>query len=96
MGKLLFLALVLSTLISTKAAAQLRLAPVTDTIKIKHNYSVLPQNFYIQHLGFFCKAEIQVQKITLLPLFFRIGTKDYVDRLEQKPGFALKPPSGGL
>jgi hypothetical protein len=47
--------------------------------------SPLPQNFYTQHLSFFCKKEDQLQQRTGLNLFLRLGTKDYVDYLEQKP-----------
>ncbi len=45
----------------------------------------LPQNFYNQHLGFFCKKESQLQKSTSLNLFVRLGSKNYVDYLERKP-----------
>lgn len=45
---------------------------------------VLPRNFYSQHMGFFCKKEVQVQQYTRLPLFFRLGSLEYVDRMERK------------
>jgi hypothetical protein len=35
-------------------------------------------------MGFFCKKEVQVQQYTRLPLFFRLGTLEYVDRMEHK------------
>ena len=46
---------------------------------------LLPQNFYNQHLGFFCRQEDLIQKKTGLPLYFRLGSKNYVDYLERKP-----------
>jgi hypothetical protein len=70
---------------SFKAASQLHLKPVKDSIPYTKNLRVLPQNFYNQNLGFFCKKEVQLQKLTSLPIYFRLGTKEYVDRLERKP-----------
>ena len=78
-----FLMLVL--LNSWKAAAQLSLRGKEDTSTQKVSLKLLPQNFYNQQLGFFCKKERQVQKITALPLYIRLGSKEYVDRLERKP-----------
>jgi len=40
--------------------------------------------YYSTHLGFFCQKELEVQKATHLPVFFRLGSLDYVNKLEGK------------
>ena len=53
-------------------------------------YFSLSPGFYVQCLGYFCKQEIKLEKITSIPIRFRLGGFDYVNWLEQKPN-AIKP-----
>lgn len=68
-----------------KAVAQLRLRALPDSTSTNFSMQVLPQNFYNQHLSFFCKKELQLQKLTSLPVYIRAGSKEYVDYMEKKP-----------
>jgi hypothetical protein len=51
---------------------------------------VLSPSYYNNHLGFFCQKELQLQKITIVPIRFRLGSLDYVNWMEQKPN-AIRP-----
>jgi len=52
---------------------------------------LLPENYYVNRLPFFCKKELQIEKITKIPFRIRLGSLDYVNELEGK-GRDLKPP----
>ena len=84
-----FLAVVLILMgASFKSGAQALYRPVTDTVVYTRGLTLLPQNFYNRHVGFFCKKESQLQQRAGLNVYFRLGSKAYVDYLEQKPNTA--------
>lgn len=82
--------LIVMMLNSMKAATQLSYRQRPDTIEKNFSFRLLPQNFYNQSLGYFCKKEMQLQKITALPIYIRLGSKEYVDYLERKPNAVKK------
>ena len=41
-------------------------------------------DYYVNHLGFFCKQELAIQKTLRLPVSFRLGTLEYCNKLEGK------------
>jgi hypothetical protein len=46
--------------------------------------TVLSPDYYSRNLGFFCKKEIALEKITKVPFKFRLGSIDYCNYLEGK------------
>ena len=44
----------------------------------------IDKGFYHNNLGFFCKKEIQLEKIISVPFRFRLGSLEYVNRLDGK------------
>jgi len=47
--------------------------------------TVINANHYTTNFGFFCKKELQFEKVTKIPLRFRLGSLQYNDYLEGKP-----------
>jgi hypothetical protein len=48
-------------------------------------YSPVNEDYYCNNLGFLCRKELQIEKITSLPLRFRLGSFEYNDYMERKP-----------
>lgn len=83
-------------LISAALNAQLQLLPRSqrnissntfmqkiDSLK-QQPVKILPPDHYVKGLGFFCKKELQLEKATKIPFRFRLGTLDYVNKMEGK------------
>ena len=45
---------------------------------------MVPKDFTTRNLPFFCRKELQVQKATGLAIKLRLGSVEYVDKLEGK------------
>ena len=58
---------------------------ITKADSLKYNtVNILSPNHYVKGLAFFCKQEWQFEKRTKIPFRFRLGSLDYVKRLEGK------------
>jgi len=47
-------------------------------------YHTVSPDYYTKCLGFFCRVELQVEKKINIPLRFRVGSLDYLNKLEGK------------
>lgn len=50
----------------------------------KYPLAVISPRLYAERLGFVCKKEWQFEKATRIPFRFRLGSLDYVNKLEGK------------
>lgn len=49
-------------------------------------HPAVPQDYYTKCFGFFCRQELKMQQAHI-PVTFRLGSMDYCNWLEQKPGY---------
>jgi len=83
---------ILSLIVTLSVTAQIQLQPVSnqpsyaqkmDSLR-KSPVKILPPDHYVKGLGFFCKKELQLEKVTKIPFRFRLGSLEYTDQLEGK------------
>ena len=67
---------------------KLELKPLINS-KSKDVPQTVKPDFYNQHLGFFCRQEWKVEKITHVPIRIRVGNPEHCNYLEQKTGYKL-------
>lgn len=61
-----------------------KLLPVNNYFKKNVPIPFLSPAFYSIQLGFFCKQEIKLDKLTKIPFRFRLGSVEECNRLEGK------------
>ncbi|RYZ00216.1 MAG: hypothetical protein EOO11_02420 [Chitinophagaceae bacterium] len=71
-------------LIGSGASAQFRAGALRDSFPT-YSKKTVPPDGAVRGLSFFCRTEYRFQKATGKSLFVRLGSKEYVDYLEQKP-----------
>ncbi len=49
-------------------------------------FIIVSPGYYTQNFGFFCKKELQLEKITKIPFRFRLGSVQQCDWMEGKAG----------
>jgi hypothetical protein len=74
-GSFLFFMISLGSAAQKTSEVQAAVVPII-------NIKTVPPNLPTQNLSFFCRQELQLQKATRLPLYIRLGSKEYVDRME--------------
>lgn len=58
--------------------------PAKSAANIMNHHNPIPNYYSYDCLAFFCKIEVKLEKAVKMPIKFRLGDVDYVDRLEGK------------
>lgn len=86
MHKIIVLLFLLLSFTASKAQKALPVTKNQLTIDSLKNIPlrVLAADYYSNNLPFFCRKELQIQKIIKVPFKLRIGSVEEVDKLEGK------------
>lgn len=69
-----------------------KIATINPLLRLKPlSCPVIAADYYTRGFGFFCKKELQFEKITKIPLTFRLGSLQYNNYLEGKPNSGILP-----
>jgi hypothetical protein len=79
-----FLVVCLSILTVAVSAQSKDSVPVDKKLLPPFHISLIDSSYYARQLGFFCKKELQVQRLVRLPIYFRLGSLEYCNKLEGK------------
>ena len=70
---------------------RLKTRPANFSMEITDiNFNIIRPDFYTQNFGFFCKKELQLEKITRIPVKIRLGSVQQCDWLEGKRNAGLR------
>lgn len=72
----------LGLLLSSSVTANAQQQRVQKDSTYYYSKKTIPSDLYVKQLSFFCRNEWMIQKYTGKNIFFRLGSKDYVDYLE--------------
>lgn len=75
---------------AARVAANNKMAGTFRVTETKQMWPLIPANYYTINFGFFCKKELQLEKITKLPFKFRLGSVEQCDWLEGKRAASKK------
>ena len=56
-----------------------------------YTYPIIPANFYVKNLEFFCKQELKLESALKVPFKFRLGSLNYCDWMEGKKNAGILP-----
>jgi hypothetical protein len=73
-----------TTVTVSAAVASKKVNPAFSFIPSSYSLQVITPDYYTSNFGYFCKKELQLEKITKLPFKFRLGSVEQCDWLEGK------------